>query len=172
MRFDTVLNNLVASAVATGHVVVNGDGSPWRPVVHVEDVARAFIHVLEAPHELVHDQAFNTGANHLNHRVSELADLAVASVPGATLEIRKEPSADRRTYRADFGKFARAFPDFDFEWTAESGARELARSFAQIGVTLDDFEGPRYTRLRWLQRLIELGRLDADLRWSRALTAR
>ena len=69
MRFDTVLNNLVASAVATGRVVVNGDGSPWRPVVHVEDVARAFIHVLEAPRELVHDQAFNTGANHLNHRV-------------------------------------------------------------------------------------------------------
>ena len=171
MRFDTVLNNLVASAVASGHVVVNGDGSPWRPVVHVEDVARAFIHVLEAPRELVHDQAFNTGANHLNHRVSELADLAVASVPGATLEIRAEPSADRRTYRADFGKFARAFPDFEFEWTAESGARELARSFSEIGVTLDDFEGSRYTRLRWLQQLIEAGRLDSDLRWNQA-TAR
>jgi nucleoside-diphosphate-sugar epimerase len=172
MRFDTVLNNLVGSAVATGRVVVNGDGSPWRPVVHVVDVARAFVHLLEAPRELVHNQAFNVGAGHLNHRVRELADLAVAAVPGATLEIRKEPSADRRTYRADFGKFARAFPDFAFEWTAESGSRALAGSLADVGLTRADFEGPHFTRLRWLQRLLELGDLDLDLRWNTVATAR
>jgi nucleoside-diphosphate-sugar epimerase len=171
MRFDTVLNNLVASAATTGQVVVQGDGSPWRPVVHVEDVARAFIHVLEAPRETIHAEAFNTGANHLNHRVIELARIAASVVPGAELEVRSEPSADRRTYRADFGKFARTFPDFSFLWNAETGARSLADTFARIGLTRDAFEGPRYVRLRWLNLLLESGRLDASLRWTQEGTA-
>jgi nucleoside-diphosphate-sugar epimerase len=170
MRFDTVLNNLVASAATTGRVVVQGDGSPWRPVVHVEDVVRAFVHVLEAPREAIHAEAFNTGANHLNHRVIDLARIAASVVPGAELEVRSEPSADRRTYRADFGKFARTFPDFEFLWNAESGARNLADTFAHIGLTRDDFDGPRYVRLRWLTLLLESGRLDESLRWAREAT--
>jgi hypothetical protein len=103
--------------------------------------------------------------------VIELARIAASVVPGVELEVRSEPSADRRTYRADFGKFARTFPDFSFLWNAETGARSLADTFARIGLTRDDFEGPRYVRLRWLNLLLESGRLDASLRWTQEGTA-
>ena len=166
MRFDTVLNNLVASAVATGEVVVQGDGAPWRPVIHVEDVARAFIQVLEAPRDLVKNEAFNTGADALNHQVIELARAAVAAVPGARLEVRSDPSADRRTYSASFAKWARTFPDFEWKWNAADGAAELARAFERAGITRRDFEGERFVRLRWLLHLLDTRRLDDNLRWA------
>lgn len=166
MRFDTVLNSLVGAAVATGRVVVRGDGSPWRPVVHVEDVARAFVHILEAPREVIHASAFNIGANHLNHTVLELAGIAEAAVPGSTLEILAEPSADRRTYKADFGKFARAFPDFEWQWNAATGAKRLAETLSALGLTESQFDDSRFTRLRWLTRLITSGDLDPTLRWT------
>jgi nucleoside-diphosphate-sugar epimerase len=169
MRFDTVFNDLLGRAVATGRVVVYGDGSPWRPVVHVDDVARAFATVLEAPRDLVHDQAFNTGADHLNLRVGELARIAVGAVPGSELEVLDRPEADKRTYRADFGKWSRTFPECTFEWTAEAGAADLRASFEAVKLTLDDFEDARFTRLKWLRGLLESGSLDADeLRWTRA----
>jgi len=166
MRFDTVLNSLVGSAVTTGAVVVMGDGSPWRPVIHVSDVANAFIAALEAPREAIHDEAFNTGADRLNHRVIELAEFAVEAVPGATLEVRSEPSADRRTYKADFSKFARTFPDFEWAWDARRGAADLADTFRSLGLTRDVFDGDRFVRLRWLRQLIDTGRLDGSLRWA------
>src|SRR5919109_574085 len=125
MRFDTVFNDLTGSAVSTGKVVVYSDGKPWRPVVHVQDVSRAFLTVLQAPVEAVHNQAFNIGANHLNHQIIELADMVIKTVPGCTLEIQAQPGADQRTYKADFGKFARVFPTFEFKWTAKDGAQEL-----------------------------------------------
>lgn len=109
MRFDTVLNDLVGSATTTGKVVVHSDGKPWRPVMHVQDVARYFQAMLEAPKEKIHNQAFNAGANELNHQIIELAQIAVATVPNAKLEMFPKPSADQRTYKADFGKFAKTF---------------------------------------------------------------
>jgi nucleoside-diphosphate-sugar epimerase len=166
MRFDTVFNNLVGAAVATGKVIVYSDGEPWRPVVHVRDVARGFLAILEAPRETVHNQAFNLGADVLNHRIRELAAIAVETVPGATLEIRSEPSADQRTYKTDFGKFARTFPDFEFEWTAPRGARELYASFDAVGLTEADFTDARFTRLKWLRRLLDSELLDGSLRWT------
>jgi nucleoside-diphosphate-sugar epimerase len=168
MRFDTVFNSLIGSAVTKGRVVVYSDGKPWRPVVHVDDVARAFLAVLEAPLESVHDQAFNTGAERLNHQVIDLAAIAVRTVPGATLEVLARPDADQRTYRTDFSKFARTFPDFRFRWEPESGARQLYDAFVEIGLTEEQFSGPRFIRLRWLQSLLERGLLDDDLRWVRA----
>jgi nucleoside-diphosphate-sugar epimerase len=166
MRFDTVFNDLIGSAVATGRVVVHGDGRPWRPVVHVRDLARAFLAVLEAPRGSVHNQAFNTGAEALNHQVGELAQIAVEAVPGGTLEVRGEPSADRRTYRADFGKFAGTFPDVEFEWTPEKGALELRQAFESIGLTEESFTDKRFTRLAWLNHLLDTGAVDGELRWS------
>jgi nucleoside-diphosphate-sugar epimerase len=166
MRFDTVLNNLVGAAVTTGKVVVHSDGKPWRPVVHVEDVSRAFLAVLEAPAELVHNEAFNVGANHLNHQVIELANLAVAAVPGARLEVQAQPDADQRTYRTDFSKLARTLPDLEFQWTADRGAQDLSRRFRELGLTNDDYTDARFTRLKWLRRLIDSGRLDDGLRWK------
>jgi nucleoside-diphosphate-sugar epimerase len=167
MRFDTVFNNLVGAAVATGRVVVHGDGSPWRPVVHVDDVVRAFIAVLEAPRAKVHNEAFNTGAAQLNHQVGELARIAVESVPGCELRVRGRPEADQRTYKADFAKFARAFPDFRFEWTPARAAPELSAAFTAIGLDAETFTDDRFTRLAWLRRLLATGAVDESLRWSR-----
>jgi nucleoside-diphosphate-sugar epimerase len=166
MRFDTVLNDLVGQAFTTGRVLVLSDGKPWRPVVHVEDVARSFLHVLSAPAEDVHNEAFNNGADHLNHQVIELAEIASNVVPGTTLEVLNQPSADQRTYRADFGKFARTFPDFEWRWSAKSGAQELADAYQRAGLTVEEFRGNRFIRLRWLTKLMEEDRLDGDLRWK------
>jgi nucleoside-diphosphate-sugar epimerase len=166
MRFDTVFNDLLGRAAAARRVVVYGDGKPWRPVVHVKDLVRAFMAALEAPREAVHNQAFNTGADHLNHQVGELARIAAETVPGCDLEVLGEAGADQRTYKADFGKFARTFPEFEFEWTPERGARELYDDFTSIGLTSEAFADDRFTRLRWLRRLLDSGRLDGSLRWT------
>jgi nucleoside-diphosphate-sugar epimerase len=165
MRFDTVLNDLVGTAVATGKVVVQSDGKPWRPVVHVEDVSRAFKAVLEAPRETVHNQAFNIGANHLNHQILDLAEIVTRAVADCALEMRPQPGADQRTYKADFSKFGRTFPNFEFQWTAEKGARELARQFRALHLSSADLADKRYTRLKWLRHLLDSDRLDGALRW-------
>lgn len=166
MRFDTVLNDLVASAVTTGKVVLYSDGKPWRPVVHVEDVARSFLEVIQAPVDSVHGQAFNNGAAHLNHQIIQLAQIVVDTVPGCGLEVRGEASADQRTYQADFSKFARTFPNFQFKWTPATGAQELYQAFKEVGLTHEDFLDRRFTRLKWLNYLLESGKLDGGLRWQ------
>ena len=166
MRFDTVLNNLVGSAVTTGKVVLQGDGKPWRPVAHVQDIARTFIHVLEAPAEQIHNQAFNNGEGGMNHQVIELAEAVLRAVPGSRLESLSSPNADQRTYKTDFGKFARTFPGFKFQWTIEKGAEELSKSFRSMGLTQAHFLDRRFTRLIWLSHLLESGQLDRSLRWQ------
>jgi nucleoside-diphosphate-sugar epimerase len=166
MRFDTVLNNLVGAAVTTGKVVLYSDGKPWRPVVHVEDIARSFITVLEAPIGDVHNQVFNNGAEHLNHRIIELAEVVVRTVPGCRLEVLSRPDADQRTYKADFGKFSRVFPGFEFKWKVEEGARQLYEVLKAVDLTHKDFEDGRYIRVKWLSHLLDAGRLDNSLRWK------
>ncbi|HVC56964.1 MAG TPA: SDR family oxidoreductase [Stellaceae bacterium] len=166
MRFDTVLNNLMGSGFTTGRVVIHSDGTPWRPVVHVRDVARAFQAVLEASPELVHNEAFNTGADELNHQIGELGQIVCETVPGCELQIVPQSSADQRTYKADFAKFKRTFPAFDFRWTARAGAAELYAAFASIGLTERDFNDKRFTRLSWLRHLIDRSSLDQSLKWS------
>jgi nucleoside-diphosphate-sugar epimerase len=166
MRFDTVFNDLLGRAVATGRIVVYGDGKPWRPVLHVKDVVAAFLAVLEAPRELIHDQAFNNGADHLNQQVGELARIAADAVPGCELEVLGASGVDKRTYKADFSKWARTFPGVEFEWTPQRGARELRGAFESIDLSLEDFEDPRFTRLKWLKHLLDTGAVDDELRWS------
>jgi len=171
MRLDTVLNDFVAQALTAGKVVVMSDGKPWRPVIHVEDVARTFTHVLGAQRDLIHNQAFNNGADNLNYQIIELARIATETVPGSTLEVRAESGADQRTYKADFGKFKRTFGDFAFKWDARSGAAELYAGFRNVGLTRADCDGNRYVRLRWLRALLEAGSLDDSLRWARRTVA-
>jgi nucleoside-diphosphate-sugar epimerase len=166
MRFDTVFNDFLGAAVTKKRITVFSDGKPWRPVVHVQDVARAFMAVLEAPLDVVHNQAFNTGAEELNHQIFELAEIAAETVPGCELEVLGQAGADQRTYKADFGKFGRAFPDFEFKWNPRSGARELYDAFSAIGLTHEMFTDPRFTRLAWLKHLLESGELDGALRWT------
>jgi nucleoside-diphosphate-sugar epimerase len=166
MRFDTVFNNLMGSVVTTGRLVIHSDGTPWRPVVHVTDVARAFLAVLTAPLVDVHNQAINTGADQLNHQVIKLAEIAIGTVPGATLEVLSKPDADQRTYKTDFSKFARILPSFEFRWTPVDGAQELLRGFKAVGLTHELYLDSRFTRLKWLRHLLDTGRLDGDLRWA------
>ena len=166
MRFDTVLNDLVGSATTTGKVVVYSDGKPWRPVMHVQDVARYFQAFLEAPKDKIHNQAFNSGANELNHQIIELAEIAVKTVPGCKLEMQPKAGADQRTYKADFGKFARTLPDFKFKWNAVSGAAELYQAYKKANLTHADFVDKKFTRLKWLHYLLDSGRLDGALRWK------
>jgi nucleoside-diphosphate-sugar epimerase len=171
MRFDTVLNDLCGAAFTTGRIVIRGDGTPWRPVVHVEDVARAFERVLEAPVEDVGGEAFNTGADRLNYQVRALAEIVADVVPNCEIEVLAERDADQRTYQADFGKFARTFPDFDWRWDARTGAHDLVERFERIGLTDKDYADARFTRLRWLSRLRDESRLDDSLRWAKAVVA-
>lgn len=166
MRFDTVFNDLIGQAVTTGKVVIYGDGAPWRPVVHVQDVVRAFSAVLDAPRERIHNEAFNTGAEQLNRQVRELALIAVEAIPDCELEVLDRPSADRRTYKADFSKWARTFPDFEFEWRPEDGGPELRDALGSVALTRADFEDARFTRLKWLHHLLDSSAVDADLRWT------
>jgi nucleoside-diphosphate-sugar epimerase len=166
LRFDLVLNNLVAWAYATGRVFIKSDGTPWRPIVHIEDISRAFIAVLHAPRNVVHNEAFNVGRNEDNYRIRELADIVQETVPGCVIEYAKDAGPDKRCYRVDCSKIQRVLPDFAPQWDARKGARELYDAYQRIGLKLDDFEGPRYKRIDHIKLLISNGRLDDSLRWK------
>jgi nucleoside-diphosphate-sugar epimerase len=166
LRFDLVLNNLVAWACSTGRVFIKSDGTPWRPIVHIEDISRAFLAVLEAPVDAVHNQAFNVGRNEDNYRVRELADIVKETVPGTQIEYAADAGPDKRCYRVDCGKIRRILPNFRPVWDARRGAIELYNSFTKTGLTVDDFEGVRYKRIAHIRSLIADGHLDESLRWK------
>jgi nucleoside-diphosphate-sugar epimerase len=168
LRLDIVLNNLVAWAHTTGAVRLQSDGTPWRPLVHVGDVARATLALLEAPASLVSGEAFNIGSADQNYRIRELADIVHRRLPACDVAFAEGAAPDPRSYRVDFSKFSKTFPDFAFEWTAERGADELANAYEEVGLTFEDFQGHRYVRLNQLRRLLDGGRLDGDLRWVSA----
>ena len=172
LRCDIVVNNLVGYAVTQGDVLIQSDGSPWRPLVHVEDIARAFLAVLEAPREAVHNQAFNVGRNEDNLRVREVANLVAAAVPGCRISYAEGGGPDPRCYRVDCRKLARAVPDFRPAWTVRQGIEELVHAFRAAGLTAEDFLGARYLRLKQIRKLQQEGRLDADLRWHPAGVSR
>jgi nucleoside-diphosphate-sugar epimerase len=172
LRLDLVVNDLVAWAVVTGRVRVLSDGTPWRPLVHVEDIARAFIAMLAAPREIIHNQVFNVGAPGENHRVRELAEMVRTGVPGARVEYAEGAGPDVRSYRVDFGKVARLVPTFVPRWTVIEGVQQLSRAFRAAGLTAVDLEGPRFRRVRRVRQLLADGALDAGLRWQTAATTR
>lgn len=165
LRFDIVLNNLVAWAFTTGLVYMKSDGSPWRPIVHIEDISRAFLTVLTAPEEKVHNQAFNIGLNSENYRIRELADIVKETVPGCRVEYASDASPDKRNYRVNFDKFHNAFPEYQPHWDARKGAQELYAAYQKIGLCLEEFEGVRYKRVDQIKKLLAEGKLDANLRW-------
>jgi nucleoside-diphosphate-sugar epimerase len=165
LRCDVVLNNLVAWALTTGKVRIKSDGMAWRPLVHVEDICRAFIAVLEAPRDAVHAQAFNVMAVGENYRIREVATI-VGEVGGYDIEFSSDASPDERNYRVDGSKIATTLPSFRPRWTVRSGAEQLYESFSSHPITLNDFNGWRYRRIGQLQRLIDLGELTPDLRWK------
>ena len=168
LRADVVLNNLVCWAYTTGKVRIMSDGTPWRPIVHIEDIAQAFGLVLASPVESTHDQAYNIGANGQNYQVKELADVVRAVVPRCEIEYSGQAAPDPRNYRVDFSKFATAFPAFRPRWDAKSGASQLYEACRRVGLTLDEFNGQKYIRLNRLRRLIENRQVDESLRWRAA----
>jgi nucleoside-diphosphate-sugar epimerase len=167
LRFDIVLNNLVAHAFTTGLVYVKSDGTPWRPIVHIEDISLAFCAVLRAPRELIHNQAFNVGLTEENFQIRQLADIVREVVPGSRVEYAADGGPDKRSYSVDFGKIFRVLPGFKPQWTARRGAEELYETYKRAGLRLDDFEGPRYRRIDQIKQLRSESLIDETLRWIR-----
>jgi nucleoside-diphosphate-sugar epimerase len=165
LRFDLVLNNLVAWAFTTGRVYIKSDGTPWRPLVHIEDISRAVLAVLHAPRDLVHNQAFNVGRSEDNYRIRDLAEIVRETVPGCHIEYADGGGPDKRCYRVDCNKIARTLPGFKPRWNARQGAEQLYHAYKEIGLRLEDFEGPRYKRIDHIKQLLSAGELDTSLRW-------
>ena len=162
-RFDVVLNNLVAWAVATRRIVLKSDGSPWRPIVHIRDIAQAFTLALEAPREVVHARAFNVGSTPQNFRIREIAQIVADTVEGCEVEFAPGATADVRDYRVDFGRIHREL-GFQAAWTARMGAEELRDAFRAVMPTVEEFEGPRYARIAHIRQSLADGSLDRTLR--------
>jgi nucleoside-diphosphate-sugar epimerase len=165
LRADIVVNNLVGLACTTGEVLIQSDGTPWRPLVHVRDISRAFLAVLEAPREAIHNEAFNVGGTRENYQIRDIATMVQEVVPGCAVMYRDGGGPDPRCYRVDCHKISKRL-DFHTEWTVRRGVEELYESFTRHGLTREQFE--RYVRLKRIQELLAEGRLDAGLRWRTA----
>ena len=165
LRLDVVVNNLVGYAATTGEVVIKSDGTPWRPLVHVEDISAAFVAALAAPRELVHDEAFNVGANSENYRIRDVARIVEEVVPGARASFAPDAGPDTRSYRVDCSKLVRVLPASRPRWTVLRGAQQLYRAYSSEKMTFDEFDGSRYLRVKRVRELQESGALDDALRW-------
>jgi nucleoside-diphosphate-sugar epimerase len=165
-RFDVVLNNLVAWAVTTGRIHLKSDGTPWRPLVHIEDISRAFLAALEAPREAVHGEVFNVGRTDENFQIRRIAEIVGETVPDCAIELAAGAGPDTRSYRVNFGKIADRLPAFRPRWTVREGARELYEAYRKTDLKLEEFEGPRYRRIDSIRGLLASGRVDASLRWT------
>jgi nucleoside-diphosphate-sugar epimerase len=166
LRFDLVVNNLVAWAFASGRVHLKSDGSPWRPLVHIEDISRGFLAILEAPRELIHNEAFNVGRTEENYQIRDIAKVVEETVPSSTVEFASGAGPDTRCYRVDCSKIQRVLPAFQPQWDIRKGAAELYRAFSNTNLTVDDFEGVRFKRISHLRKLIADGDVDKTLRWA------
>lgn len=165
LRADVVLNNLVCWAHTTGKIRILSDGKPWRPIVHIRDIARTFAAALIAPRDVIHNQAFNVGSNDENYQVHEIAEIVRETIPGCAVEYATNGGADDRSYRVSFAKMERAFPDLKLEWNAQKGAREVYDAIRELNLTLADFQGRKFIRLTQLKHLLDLNLLDSTLRW-------
>jgi nucleoside-diphosphate-sugar epimerase len=166
LRGDLVVNNLVGYAVTTGRVLMKSDGTPWRPLVHIEDIARAFLAVIEAPRDKVHLEAYNIGSTTENYRIRDVARIVEEVVPGSEVTFADGAGPDLRNYRVNCDKYAAAFPDRQVEWTVRRGVEELYEAFLRHQLTLEDLTGPRLQRIRHVRGLLDSGSLDSALHWK------
>ena len=164
LRLDIVVNNLTGIAMTTGEVRLESDGTPWRPLVHIEDISRAFAAVLDAPRETIHDEAFNVGRSEDNVQVRTIAEMVADAVPGSSLSIADGAGPDLRNYKVDFSKLHDTFPDLELQWTVRAGVDEMAAAYADHGLTLEEFNSANFVRLRRLQQLLGKGLVDDNLR--------
>ncbi len=166
LRLDIVLNDFVASALATGRIYIKSDGTPWRPIIHIRDIIAAMLSALDAPREAIHNQVFNVGCAKENYRISELAEIVRQTVPGSRVEYAPGGGPDKRCYRINCDKIYRVLPSFHPQWTARKGAQELYDAYRLAGLTAQDLDSGRYIRIKHIQRLLKSGQLDPSLRWS------
>lgn len=171
LRADIVVNNLVGLAHTTGEILMKSDGTPWRPLVHVEDVCRAFLAALEAPRETVHDVAFNVGRTAENYRIREVAEIVAEAMPETEVAFAEGAGPDPRNYRVDCSRLEETLPSWDPQWTVPDGVRELRDAFRAQDLDADDLRN-RYVRLRRIGELQDEGLLDGDLRWTEEAGAR
>jgi len=165
LRGDIVLNNLTAWAYTTNKIFIMSDGTPWRPIVHVDDITQAFALCLTAPKDLIHNQAINIGTNLENYQIRELAEIVKETVPDATVEYAGKTVSDPRNYRVDFTKLTHLLPEFKPQWNARLGAQQLCKAYQDYELTLEDFQGRKYIRLNQLRHLLNTNCLDGQLRW-------
>jgi len=166
LRFDLVLNNLTAWAFTTGKIMMKSDGSPWRPIVHIRDIALAFIAVLDAPRELIHNQAFNVGVTEDNLQIRDIAKIVGETVPNCHVEFADGASPDKRCYKVNCDRLPQVLSSFQAKWNARRGAKELYEAYKKHGVTLEEFEGPRYKRIAHIRKLLQEGILDKTFRFK------
>jgi nucleoside-diphosphate-sugar epimerase len=164
LRLDIVVNNLTAIALTTGQVRLESDGTPWRPLVHIEDISRAFLAVLEADRSLIHDQAFNVGRPEDNVQIRDVAEMVRDAVPSSSLAFAAGAGPDLRNYRVDFSKLESVFPDLKLRWTVGDGIEELVSAYIEHGLTYDDFTSSKYVRLRRIKELLDDCAVDEQLR--------
>lgn len=166
LRGDLVVNNLVGYAITVGEVRMKSDGTPWRPLVHIEDISAAMVASLEAPRELVHTEAFNVGRTEENYRISEVAAIVADVVPNSSISFAEDAGPDKRNYRVDCDRIANRLPGFQPTWTVRAGVEQLHQAYLDHQLTLDDLTGPRLSRIAHVRAALEDGRLDASLRWT------
>ncbi len=165
-RGDLVVNNLTAFAFATGEVLMQSDGTPWRPLVHIEDISRAFLGLMQAPREQVHGEAFNVGADEENYRIRDIARIVEEVVPGSRVVLAEGAGPDKRSYRVSFAKLQQAFPELHPRWTVRASAEQMFAAYREHGLSIEDFKGSRFMRIARIKELIAAGRLDGALRWK------
>ena len=163
-RLDIVVNNLTAIAMTAGQVRLESDGTPWRPLVHIEDISRAFLAVLEAPRERVHDEAFNVGRTQDNVQVRDIADMVRDAVPGSVVTLADNAGPDLRNYKVDFAKLNDTFPDLKMHWSVRDGIEELVAAYSANNLTYEDFTSSRFVRLRRIKELLQAGVIDESLK--------
>ena len=166
LRFDLVTNNLTAWAFTTGRVYLKSDGTPWRPIVHIEDISLAYIAALHAPRELIHNEAFNVGTTSENYQIKEIAEMVKEIVPGCKIDYAKDAGPDKRCYRVDCNKISRILHEFKPQWTARRGIEHLYEEYKKVGLSLEEFEGPKYMRIAHVKLLVAEGFLNEELRWK------
>ncbi len=166
LRLDLVVNNLVGWAMTTGQIRIMSDGTPWRPLVHTEDIARAFVAVVEAPKDSVNGKSFNVGQNSENFQIKDVAKMVSEVIPGCELVITGEHGGDSRSYKVDFSKIERELPNFKPKWKLKAAIEDIYRGYKEFGMDEEHFNGKYFIRLKQLDHLVSEKKLDNDLIWK------
>jgi nucleoside-diphosphate-sugar epimerase len=165
LRADLVVNDLTATALLTGEIFMKSDGTPWRPLVHIEDISRAFLAVLAAPIEAVHNQAFNVGSNEQNFQIRDIAKLVQECIPGCSIRYADGAGPDARCYRVNFDKIQRTLPGYSTRWSLRDGICQLRDAYKKYGLRMDDFESERFVRIKRITGHLDKQHVDSNLRW-------